>query len=159
LSIEQQRDAIRKRVLGFSLECPRIDPKDHGRDLVLERSPDGSLDFAKVEKIDCLSQSLKIALTTALGSDIFNTEFGFDGLRALAEETSPVLVRERARVSVIQVLRRDARVRQIVDVEVSDQKAVRDKSTGFGRLTVSVGFETVTDDRVDVNLGRVDERA
>ena len=41
-----------------------------------------------------------MAFTTALGADVFNTEFGFDGLRAFVEETNRNLLRERVRVSV-----------------------------------------------------------
>lgn len=106
--------------------------------------------------MDCLSQSLEIALTTALGSDIFNTDFGFDGLRALAEETSAVLVRERVRISVVRVLQKDARIRGILDVSLGDGAART--GSGFGRLEVSVGFETVSGEQATASLGRVDRR-
>ena len=51
---------------------------------------------------------------------MFDTGFGFDGLNALVEETNPVIARERVRVAVIQVLRRDPRVRRIVDLQLDD---------------------------------------
>src|SRR4029453_14281213 len=112
---EREREIVRRRVLGFSLACPQIAPgTDLGRDLVLATGPDG-LDLAQVEKVDALTQSLEIALTTALGSDLFNTGFGFDGLNALTEGSSALITRERVRVAVIEVLRKEPRVRGILD--------------------------------------------
>ena len=148
----QEREVLRRRVLGFSVACPRIEPDDNGRDLVLATDPvTGLADFAQIEKIDALGQSLELALTTAIGSDVFNTDFGFDGLRALAEETSPAIVRERVRVAVVQVLRKDPRVRNVHDVDLGD-----DFVPGTRELSVAVAFQTITGDDAQANLGRVD---
>ena len=148
----QEREVLRRRVLCFTVACPRIEQDDNGRDLVLATDPvTGFVDFAQVEKIDALGQSLELALTTALGSDVFNTDFGFDGLRALAEETSATIVRERVRVAVVQVLRKDPRVRSVHDVDLGD-----DFVPGTRGLSVAVAFQTVTGDDAQANLGRVD---
>jgi phage baseplate assembly protein W len=148
----QEREVLRRRVLGWSVACPPVDPGDHGRDLALATDPaTGLVDLAQVEKIDALGQSLQLALTTALGSDVFNTDFGFDGLRALTEDASPAIVRERVRVAVVQVLRKDPRVRRIHDVDVGE-----DFVPGSRELNVSVAFQTVSGDDAQANLGRVD---
>jgi phage baseplate assembly protein W len=151
---DHERDVVQRRVLGFSLSCPQIAPgTDLGRDLEMEQR-DSGLDFARVEKVDALAQSLEIALTTALGSDIFNTEFGFDGLNALAEGSSPVMTRERVRISVIDVLKKDPRVRDILDVKLEDDR-LDSPPPGTRTLDVRVAFETLSGDPVTVDLGRV----
>ena len=99
-----QQEQIRRRLLGWSVACEPILPGvDLGRDLVL--ASDGGSARPRAGRGDRrLGQSLSLALTTALGSDVFNTAFGFDGLNALAEEPDPTLARERVRISVIKVL-------------------------------------------------------
>jgi phage baseplate assembly protein W len=116
--------ARRRQALGWGLACPLLSPgADLGRDLVLAAGPTGLRDLGVVEGMDNLVQALQVALTTALGSDPFNTEFGFDGIRAMAEEADPALARERVRIAVIHVLRRDARIRAIADLSVVDDRA------------------------------------
>lgn len=151
--LELERDAVRRRLLGWSAACEPVLPGvDHGRDLVLRGGDGTPLDLARVESIDCLGQSLSIALTTALGSDVFNTGFGFDGLNAMVEETEPVLVRERVRVSVVQVLLAEPRVRQILDVNLGDERL---QPPSDRTLEVAVSFETVSLDRTRIELGSV----
>jgi phage baseplate assembly protein W len=151
---DHEREVVQRRVLGFSLSCPQIAPgTDLGRDLEMEQRGSG-LDFARVERVDALAQSLEIALTTALGSDIFNTDFGFDGLNALAEGSSAVMTRERVRISVIDVLRKDPRVRDILDVKLEDDR-LDSPPPGTRTLDVRVAFETLSGDPVTVDLGRV----
>ncbi len=148
-----ERDLVRRRLLGWSAACEPIFPgADLGRDLVLASDGQGKVDLKLVESVDALSQSLSLALTTALGSDVFNTAFGFDGVAALADEPDPVLARERVRISVIKVLHADPRVRRIVDVELDGGRA---RPIGAARtLDVTVAFETVALDQATVNLGR-----
>jgi hypothetical protein len=156
-------DAIRRRVLGTGLAFPRIDPAlDIGRDLTLTQGPDG-LDLVRVDGMDNLGQCLEVALTTALGDDAFNIAFGFDGIRALAEETNPVLVRERVRVAVIRVLANDPRVVRIVDLKLLDGRLEPGSPPADGQLAaridrwrtvkVDVAFEAVSGERVVVTLG------
>jgi hypothetical protein len=150
---DHEREVVQRRVLGFSLACPQIAPgTDLGRDLLMEQGASG-LDFARVEKVEALTQSLEVALTTLLGSDIFNTGFGFDGLNALAEGSSAVMTRERVRISVIDVLRKDPRVRGILDVKLEDDR-LDSPPPGTRTLDVRVAFETLSGDPVTVDLGR-----
>jgi phage baseplate assembly protein W len=161
-----EREAVRRRLLGWSAACAPILPGvDHGRDLVLTGGG-APLDLARVESADCLGQSLAIALTTALGSDVFNTGFGFDGLTAMVEETEPVLVRERVRIAVVQVLRSEPRVRRILDVDLGDdrlrpaardgaQLSPADRPNASRTLQISVSFETVAAEPATVKVGSV----
>jgi phage baseplate assembly protein W len=150
-----EREQVRQRLLGWSIACEPIFPgSDVGRDLVLRGGGDTPLDLARVQSIDALGQSLSLALTTALGSDVFNTSFGFDGLNALADEPDPLIARERVRISVIKLLGSDPRVRRIVDVDLGDGRLGRPPA-GSRVLDVNVAFETVSLDQASVNLGRV----
>jgi len=162
LELEQQ---LRRRILGWGLACYPIYPGlDIGRDLKMTVGPNGK-DFARVEAMDNLSQTLEIALTTLLGSDIFNTQFGFDGLNALVEETNPVLMRERVRISIIQVLRKDTRIRRIVDLKLLDARldppdvnvnnnlSPEERLERWRTMDVKVVFETISGDESSINLG------
>jgi phage baseplate assembly protein W len=151
---ELDRALLRRRALGYSAAAPEIAPgSDLGRDLVLASGPNGA-DLQLVESLDALDQSLSIALTTGRGSDVFNTDFGFDGLNALAEESDPVMVRERVRVSIISLLQRERRVRRIVDVKFADDRLER-PIPGSRDLDVRVAFEAITGDSATASLGRV----
>ena len=151
---EREREILRRRVLGWGLRCDEIMPGvDLGRDLVLGTGTNGR-DLERVAALDNLGQGLAIALTTLLGSDIFNTDFGFDGLNALVEETNPIMARERVRVAVIQVLRKDPRIRRIVDVKLEDGR-LEAPIAGSRELDVRVVFETVSGDQATVDLGRI----
>ena len=147
---ERERELLRKRLLGRGLRFAPTAPGVHlGRDLVL----DGG-ELAEVDGIDNLAQVLTVALTTRLGGDVFNTEFGFDGLDAMVEETTPVMVQERIRVAVISVLERDPRVGRIVDVRLDDGR-LSNPGAGNRVLDVKVVFETVSGDTATVDLGEV----
>lgn len=152
--LERDRQLLRRRLLGWGIECREIMPGvDLGRDIVLVGGPNG-LDFSRIEGIDNLGQVLSIALTTMLGDDIFNTQFGFDGLNALAEETNPIMARERVRIGIIQVLRKDPRIRRIIDVKIEDGR-LEAPVPGSRELDVRVVFETVSGDQATVDLGKV----
>jgi phage baseplate assembly protein W len=163
---QEPAQAVRRRLLGRGLACRRLDPTlDVGRDLELAAGPNG-LDLATVEGMDNLLQCLEVALTTALGSDVFATDFGFDGVNALVEEANPLLVRERVRVSIVQLLGRDPRIRRIVDLKLVDRRlelsappdGEDDPATRLDRwrsVRVDVAFETVAGDEALINLGRV----
>jgi len=150
------RELVRRKLLGWGLVCDEVLPPgtDIGRDLVLAPNADGNVDFASLEGVDNLGQSLTIALTTLLGSDVFNTSFGWDGLNALTTETNPILVRERVRISVVQLLRKDARVRRITDVNIGGG-GYEVPAPGSRELNVTVAFETVAQDQTTLNLGKV----
>jgi phage baseplate assembly protein W len=151
----QQQELVRRRLLGWSPACEQTQPGlDVGRDLVLETDGDGNVDLARVQGVDNLGQSLTIALTTLLGSDVFNVDFGWDGLNALVEETVPILVRERVRVSVVKLLRKDPRVVRIIDVNLAGG-GYEVPQPGSRELNVTVAFETVSQEQTTVNLGKV----
>lgn len=104
------------RALGWDLALEPIDLIDGaagGLDL--------RLDGPVRRGADALLQSLTLALVTLRGSDTFNTGFGFAGVAALAEETDPVLRRERLRMSVIAVLQAEPRVGRVVTVRFADE--------------------------------------
>jgi hypothetical protein len=160
-----EQDLRRRKLLGTGLACRPVDSGlDIGRDLALSRGP-GGLDLAVVDGMDNLTQCLEVALTTVLGSDVFNTEFGFDGINALVEETDRLLLRERVRVSIIRLLARDARVRRIVDLKLLDGRLDAPQGGGdadsasrldrWRTVDVQVSFETVAGDQALVDLGRV----
>lgn len=124
--LTRERENLHKRILKEGIETTPIFPgKDIQRDIVLSQSDNG-LDFAMVSGFDNLAQVLETALTTRLGDDIFNINFGFDGINAIAEETNAILQKERIRIAVIRVLEKESRVRRILDVQLSgdDRMAV-----------------------------------
>jgi len=118
------RRLLARRTLGWGVAAPLVEPGDVGRDLVLLPRPgSGRLDLACVEGAANLGQCLAVALTTGLGTDPFNTSFGFDGLTALVEEQVPALMRERLRASVAKTVAGDPRVRAVTEIEVDDRAA------------------------------------
>jgi len=148
---QRERELQRKKLLGWGFTLAPIDGTDDlSRDLVVAN---GAL--ARVDGITNLGQDLAVALTTPLTGDVFNVDFGFDGLNALAEETSPILVQERVRISVVTLLQKDPRVRRIVDVQLQDGRLIH-PGAGTRELAVRVVFETVTGDTQTIDLGKVD---
>lgn len=150
---DSQRELIRRRVLGRGLRLVRVG--ELGRDLTLD--PRGR-DLALTDGVDTLAQALAVAVLTPLGGDVFNSAFGFDGLNALAEETTPLMQRERVRVAMVQLLRREPRVGRVVDVKLVDGR-LEQPSTGAARqLDVRVVFETVTGDPLTLTAGTTGAR-
>jgi hypothetical protein len=153
---ERERAILRRRLLGFGLLCASTQgASDLGRDLVLTPGGDGATrDLALIEGVDNLGQALAVALTTPLTGDVFNIDFGFDGLNAIAEETVPIMVQERIRIAVITLLQKDPRVRRIVDVKLQDGR-LSNPGANIRELDVNVVFETVTGDTTTLDLGKV----
>ncbi|MEO6772038.1 MAG: hypothetical protein ABI467_03340 [Kofleriaceae bacterium] len=148
---ERERELQRKKLLGWGFALAPIDGADDlSRDLVIANNT-----LARVEGIANLGQDLTVALTTLLTGDVFNVDFGFDGINALAEETSPILVQERVRISVVTLLQKDPRVRRIIDVQLEDGRLIH-PGAGTRELDVRVVFETVTADTQTIDLGKVD---
>jgi phage baseplate assembly protein W len=155
MDVDNERDVLRRKALGWAARCEEIFPGiDLGRDIRLESGARG-LDLARVEGLDALAQALAIALTTRLGDDVFNMRFGFDGLNAMADEANPILVRERIRVAVIQVLRKEPRVRRIVDVNLSGDGRLEPPPAGSRSLDVRVVFETISGEQSSLTLGKM----
>jgi phage baseplate assembly protein W len=143
---------LRERVLGWGLACEPVLPGvDLGRDIRIASGPDGA-DVALVRQMDNFAQSLQIAFTTRLGDDVFNVRFGYDGLNALADETNPIIQRERIRIGVIQLLQKDPRVQRIVDVSfVTPSRESRIARQAEVRAT----FETASGESAALTLGKV----
>jgi hypothetical protein len=156
---DADRDLLRRHALGWSAACELIAPGvDLGRDLMLVADEEGRLDLGRVQAMDNLAQTLELAFTTLRGSDVFDTEFGFDGLNALVEERQALLVRERVRVSAVNLLMRDPRVRRVVDVQLADGRLSIPSTGALRRLEVHVVFETISGDRQTVDLSQGDLR-
>ena len=165
MAAQDTTSLARRRALGTSLACPLVQPGlDLGRDLQLATGQNG-LDFAALDGIDNLSQCLEIGLTTALGADVFNVGFGFDGINALVDGTDPTLVREQVRISVIRLLQSDSRVRSIIDLQVLDGRllpqagapagaSLQDAIDAWRTLQVDVSFEVITGESAVVSLGK-----
>ncbi|AIE86498.1 hypothetical protein [Fimbriimonas ginsengisoli] len=153
------QELVRNKLLGWGAACAPVYPgMDIGQDIVFA---DG--DLAIVKGLSNLGQDLTVALTTGLSADPFNTNFGFDGINAMVEESNPMMVRERVRVSVITLLNKDPRVRRILDVKLldgrlgplsADVEADADIATKR-TLNVRVAFETVSGDQSALDLGGV----
>lgn len=150
---DSQLDLLRKRLLGRGLALEPVGAL--GRDLVM--TADGK-DLAQVAGVDNLAQSLAVAVLTPLGGDVFNTGFGFDGLNALSDETRPALQRERVRVSIVQLLQKDARVARVVDVRLVDGRLDASTTGAARELDVRVVFEAVSGDRLTLSAGNAGTR-
>jgi phage baseplate assembly protein W len=152
---DQQEQALaRRRLLGWgpALE-PIAETEGLGRDVRFAVGANGR-DLVTTEGITNLGQALTVALTTPLGGDVFNTQFGFDGIRAMVEETIPVLVQERIRVALVTLLRKDPRISRIVDIQLQDGR-LSAPAAGNRELDVRVVFETITGERATLDLGQV----
>ncbi len=148
-----QLDQLRRRLLGRGIQLAPAG--DLGRDI--EFLPDGT-DLATVQGIDNVGQALAVAVLTPLGGDVFNTAFGFDGLSALVDESSPVLQRERVRVSIVQLLQKDARVSRIVDVRLVDARLDAPTTGAARQLDVTVAFEVTSGDQLTLSAGNAGTR-
>lgn len=148
-----QRDQLRRRLLGRGLRLAPVG--DLGRDI--ELLPDGT-DLAMVQGVDNIGQALAVAVLTPLGGDVFNTAFGFDGLNALVDESSPVLQRERVRVAIVQLLQKDARVSRIVDVRLVDARLDAPTTGAARQLDVRVVFEVTSGDQLTLSAGNAGTR-
>ncbi len=142
---------LRRRALGWGVAVESVGDGGLGADLVLEGG-----DLAVVEGEHNLAQGLRMALTTLKGSDVFVTDYGFDGLNALVNETDPLIQRERIRVAVVAVLRSDPRIDRISDVRLDEgDELLSGRPVRARELHVSAAFQTVVGDRNVVEVGRV----
>lgn len=106
-----------RRQLGWGLRGDAVDADSHARDIQLVGGP-GGLDVATVEGNTNFLQDIEVALTTALGSDRFNRDFGFDGLRIIAEAEDRDTMVNLLRLAVARTLSSDPRVVAIHGVRV-----------------------------------------
>jgi hypothetical protein len=133
--------ASASRVLGKGLTLVATDPgEDIGLDIAF-----GGGDLACVSGQYALTQDLRVALCTGLGTDPLNTGFGSDAFAAMAEETDTLMQRERIRVAIIRVLRADPRIRRIVEVQINGEPRpfAAERTT---ELSITAIFETALRD-------------
>jgi hypothetical protein len=156
---QSTRQLIQTKLLGWGPAAAALFPgEDIGQDVEFA---DG--DLALVSGMDNLGQDLTLALTTALGADPFNVNYGFDGVNALVDEQNAMIARERVRISVIKLLTNDPRVRRILDVKLLDgrldplsaEMGPDAQPPAWRVLNVRVAFETVTGDQSALALGEV----
>lgn len=87
-------------------------------DLVLEG--DG---FRTVSGLPNLVQALELRVLTPLGSDIFNVTYGLDVTEAFTQPHGRRSVQDFLKVSLVQTISTDARVRDIREVVFEDDPA------------------------------------
>jgi len=140
---------VANRVFGKGLVLEELAPGgDIGFDLIMADSGNGS-DFVMQSGADNLGQDIHVALLTATGSDLFNVQFGFDGLQALTENIEPYMVEEFVRLSVVKTLAYDTRIKEVTEVELTPVE------TGERRWTVEVTAQTVLGESVSFSLGEI----
>jgi phage baseplate assembly protein W len=139
------------RALGWSLALKPFDPIDGAAGGL-------DLDFSAVSGADALMQSLTLAFVTLKGSDVFNSGFGFSGLVAIAEESDPIIRRERVRMAAIAVLQAEPRIRRVITVRFADE--AHDISTPVYQdrppsrtVQIEAVFETIAGTRQTIALG------
>lgn len=159
--MDAELDTRMRGTLGWSVRiAPVLPGLDLGQDVVLRRDDAGrAVDLAVVEGVTCLGQSLTLALVTARGTDVFDTDFGFDGLDVIAGSDPPGLARERVRASVIALLGREPRVRRVVDVALDGDRAgpvpgaIAPLAADRRLLDVRVAFEVAGGPPIALDLG------
>lgn len=104
--------------LGWGIRVEHTASDSLGLDLVFDQGPNGR-QLSLVSGAENLGQDLRVALLTATGTDLFNRSFGFDGLRVLTQNLDAVLAEEMLRLSLVQTLSQDARVKEVVKLELT----------------------------------------
>jgi phage baseplate assembly protein W len=111
-------------------------PSDHGPadpygraltlqdgDLVLSRGADGARDLVQIIGQPELAQCIQVLVGTALGSDIFNTVYGFDLINTMAQPVPLKQMRELVRLCVAKALAQEPRIRQVQAIAFVDERA------------------------------------
>jgi hypothetical protein len=140
--------ATARALLGHGLALEPIGPDSIGLDLVWREGPDGPA-LGVVEGVANLAQDLTVALLTPTGTDPFDVDFGFDGLRVLTLDTPPTLTQELIRLAVIRTLTADNRISEVLDVALDPIGPDR-------RQRVTVQVRTVLDETLQLALGEVE---
>lgn len=136
-----------RSALGHGLSLRATSTDALGLDLHWRAGP-GGMALAVVDGVENLAQDLTVALLTPTTSDVFDTGFGFDGLRVLTLGTPSTLTEELVRLSVIRTLVADGRVAEVLDVTLVPVGADR-------RQRVEVTIRTVLDETVELALTEV----
>lgn len=121
-------------------------------------------DLVLTAGLEALRQDLAAALVTGLGSDPLNPTFGFDGFEAIAEEPDRFLLRERLRVAVVNLLKRDPRIDRVDQVligaaEIAAARAGQSRmvpATEFGVVDIEAGFRLRgRPERLQIKIGSI----
>lgn len=133
-----------RAVLGWGLALTPVQGGEPALDLEWSGGP------VSVEGADNLAQDLAVALLTPVGTDAFNTGFGFDGLQVLTLALGPPLREQLLRVAVIRTLLADSRVTDVLDVTLAPLDAAR-------RQEVRSTVRTILGTNMPMTLGQVDQ--
>jgi hypothetical protein len=112
-----------------------------------------------------LEQDLAAAFVTGLGRDPLNPGFGFDGFDVISREPDRFILRERLRVAVVNLLKRDPRVDRVDQVLIGrdeikaarpDEAAAKKDEPEIGLLQIEVAFVLRgSGEQVRFNVGSV----
>jgi hypothetical protein len=83
-------------------------------------------DLAQVEQLEALSQALRLAIGTQLGTDRLNAGFGFDRLAVGAYAFDLATRKEYVKMQLVRCVGADARVRDVRDIFFSDDATAFD---------------------------------
>jgi phage baseplate assembly protein W len=145
---------IERGVFGFGLKTT----------LVGVNQTDVAMDDATLSEVqgtEALLQDLRAAFLTGLGTDPLNLDFGFDGARAISEESRRTVLAERLRASAAAVLTREPRVRQVISVVLDyarEETARNDQSNDdkqrsrAGTAVITCIFDTVLGRRETIHV-------
>jgi phage baseplate assembly protein W len=134
-----------------------------GGDFMLAADNGGFLDLATIAGKDELVQGVQVLVGTNLGTDIFNTAFGFDLVNTLAAPRSFSQVQQLIRLCVVKALSQEPRIRQITaiafvndpayltlhpEVTPADQKKLIQQQRASRQWSLDVQFDTRLNDQV-----------
>jgi len=85
-------------------------------------------DFVFVTGRDELLQGLNVMIYTPLGSDVFNVNYGFDILNALASPLPPHAIQDVIRLNIVKSIAVDNRIREVKEVVFDDDPHFYDLS-------------------------------
>jgi len=121
-------------------------------------------DFVIISGRDDLLQGLNTMIYTPFGSDIFNVNYGFDLLSALAAPLPPRAIQDVIRLNIVKSIAVDNRIREVKEVvfdddphfyDLSPQSDPKDRANARRTLRnwqAIVVLHTVSDTDVTISL-------
>jgi phage baseplate assembly protein W len=134
-----------------------------GGDFVLAAGDGGYCDLEVIIGKDELAQGIQVLIGTNLGTDIFNTAFGFDLINTLAAPQPISQVKQLVRLCVVKALSQEPRIRQITaiafaedpnyltihpEVTAAEQQALIQQQRASRQWSLDVQFDTRLNDQV-----------
>jgi phage baseplate assembly protein W len=123
----------------------------------------GYCDLEQITGKDELAQGIQVLIGTNLGTDIFNTAFGFDIINTLAASQPISQVKQLVRLCVVKALSQEPRIRQITaiafvddpnyltirpEVTAAEQQALIQQQRASRQWSLDVQFDTRLNDQV-----------